>query len=163
MLSDVHRIACSSLSLRPVRLSACQCVFCVCPDSSNHLSSRRALHYSCRILPYTAHNTTHNTHEQTYTHSNTQSHHTHHTHTHITHTGAGGVGSATKSREDSDGKDDEEKTKMRGDTMTTHLLQYHHPSLSSSVFCLHFFFILSSFCACFDLSFHFKMKSRYDC
>ena len=33
--------------------------------------------------------------------------------------GPGGTGSATKSRQDGDGKDDEEKTKMRGETACT--------------------------------------------
>ena len=32
--------------------------------------------------------------------------------------GGGGAGSATKSKQDGDGKDDEEKTKMRGDSRT---------------------------------------------
>jgi hypothetical protein len=118
----------------------------LCPIPSN-----RSLPYvTHRTIPFILpHATPHNTTLHTLTHTTKTRSDTYSPRT--THTGAGGVGSATKSREDSDGKDDEEKTKMRGDSAAALQHQYHLPSLSLSVFC-------RTFVTCFDRRFHFIVK-----
>jgi hypothetical protein len=148
-----HRLF--ALSPPRIRLSAHLCAY-LCVPFPPTVPYRTLLTVlfpsSCHTLPHTTHNTQHttqNTTLHTLTHTTKTRSDTYSPRT--THTGAGGVGSATKSREDSDGKDDEEKTKMRGDSAAALQHQYHLPSLSLSVFC-------RTFVTCFDRRFHFIVK-----
>jgi hypothetical protein len=149
-LSDVHRIACSHCH-HPVYvyLRICVRIF-VSHSLQPFLTVRYSPYYSLHLATrYPTQHTTHNATLHTLTHTTKTRSDTYSPRT--THTGAGGVGSATKSREDSDGKDDEEKTKMRGDSAAALQHQYHLPSLSLSVFC-------RTFVTCFDRRFHFIVK-----